>query len=176
MLKFVPDDRFGNTYYVQYYGNTLAADGSTTLIVEEGVYAINAMAVSAEEGSVSGAGAYDGGESVTLSAIPAKGYRFKQWTLNGEKVSDQAEYEFEADGDKCYFAEFEEEESFRGDCDGDGEINRADRIYLARALAGWEGYDVPGKDVADFNDDGEVDRQDRMYLARSLAGWEGYIY
>ena len=61
-----------------------------------------------------------------------------------------------------------------GDCNGDGVLDRQDRMYLARALAGWENYEIPGTAVADLNVDGVVDRQDRMYLARNLAGWEGY--
>lgn len=61
-----------------------------------------------------------------------------------------------------------------GDINGDGEINAKDRMYLARALAGWDGYTVPGIELADFNGDGEVNAKDRMYLARKLAGWEGY--
>ncbi|MBQ8118993.1 MAG: dockerin type I repeat-containing protein [Lachnospiraceae bacterium] len=61
-----------------------------------------------------------------------------------------------------------------GDINGDGDINAKDRMYLARALAGWDGYAVPGVELADFNGDGEVNAKDRMYLARKLAGWEGY--
>lgn len=61
-----------------------------------------------------------------------------------------------------------------GDINGDGEVNAKDRMYLARALAGWDGYTVPGIELADFNGDGEVNAKDRMYLARKLAGWEGY--
>ena len=61
-----------------------------------------------------------------------------------------------------------------GDINGDGDIDAKDRMYLARALAGWDGYTVPGVELADFNGDGEVNAKDRMYLARKLAGWEGY--
>ena len=61
-----------------------------------------------------------------------------------------------------------------GDINGDGEVNAKDRMYLARALAGWEGYTVPGIELADFNGDGEVNAKDRMYLARKVAGWDGY--
>ena len=61
-----------------------------------------------------------------------------------------------------------------GDINGDGEVNAKDRMYLARALAGWDGYTVPGIELADFNGDGEVNAKDRMYLARKLAGWDGY--
>lgn len=62
----------------------------------------------------------------------------------------------------------------KGDANGDGEVNRADRIYLARAIAGWDGYELPPASVADFNGDGEVNRADRIYLARAIAGWDGY--
>ena len=61
-----------------------------------------------------------------------------------------------------------------GDVNGDSSVNRADRMYLARAIAGWEGYELPSCEVADFNGDGVVNRADRMYLARAIAGWEGY--
>ncbi|MBQ8118994.1 MAG: GBS Bsp-like repeat-containing protein [Lachnospiraceae bacterium] len=62
----------------------------------------------------------------------------------------------------------------KGDINGDGTVNAKDRMYLARALAGWDGYTVPDVELADFNVDGAVNAKDRMYLARKLAGWEGY--
>ena len=40
--------------------------------------------------------------------------------------------------------------------------------------AGWEGFELPAPEVADFNGDGKVNRQDRVYLARALANWENY--
>ena len=61
-----------------------------------------------------------------------------------------------------------------GDVNGDGKLNRQDRIYLSRALAGWTGYEVPDASVADLTGDGKVNRQDRIYLSRALAGWDGY--
>lgn len=61
----------------------------------------------------------------------------------------------------------------RGDVNGDGNINRQDRVFLARSLAGWDGYSA-ATDTADINGDGNVNRQDRVYLARALAGWAGY--
>ena len=64
--------------------------------------------------------------------------------------------------------------TLRGDINGDGLANRADRVYLARALAGWTGYNMPGTSVGDVNRDDTVNRADRVYLARALAGWDGY--
>ena len=63
----------------------------------------------------------------------------------------------------------------KGDINWDCEVNRADRMYLARAIAGWDGYKLPSCEMADFNDDGIVNRADRMYLARAIAGWGGYV-
>ena len=73
-----------------------------------------------------------------------------------------------------FFALVDDLEALFGDINGDGEVNAKDRMYLARALAGWDGYTVPDIELADFNGDGEVNAKDRMYLARKLAGWDGY--
>lgn len=63
-----------------------------------------------------------------------------------------------------------------GDVTGDGVLTNKDRVYLARYLAGWEGYDesVIDKTAADVNCDGVLTNKDRVYLARHLAGWDGY--
>ncbi len=61
-----------------------------------------------------------------------------------------------------------------GDVNGDGSVNRADRNYLIKALAGWDGYPITNKDAADVNKDGTVNRADRNYLIKALAGWAGY--
>ncbi len=39
-------------------------------------------------GSVTGGGEYNGGETVTLTAIPDNGYRFAGWTVTGASVAD----------------------------------------------------------------------------------------
>ena len=82
-------------------------------------------------------------------------------------------------GDDTYDAEYhftgaDNPVDMKGDVNGDGVKNRQDRVYLARALAGWEGYTLPDAAVADVNGDGKVNRQDRVYLARALAGWDDY--
>lgn len=63
-----------------------------------------------------------------------------------------------------------------GDVNGDGEVKNSDKVYLARHLAGWEGYEIlpTGSAVADVNHDGVLKNSDKVYLARHLAGWEGY--
>jgi len=61
-----------------------------------------------------------------------------------------------------------------GDVNGDGEADEWDVTYLARHLAGWNGYEVIDRVAADVSGDGEVDEWDVTYLARHLAGWNGY--
>ena len=54
-----------------------------------GALANHIVAVSATiGGSVTGGGEYNGGETVTLTAVPDNGYRFAGWTVTGASVAD----------------------------------------------------------------------------------------
>ena len=62
-----------------------------------------------------------------------------------------------------------------GDDNGDGKIRIGDKAVLARAVAGWTGYDkLLNEEAADINGDGKIDSGDRMLLERHLAGWSRY--
>lgn len=62
-----------------------------------------------------------------------------------------------------------------GDANGDGKIRIGDKAVLARAVAGWTGYDkLLNEEAADINGDGKIDSGDRMLLERHLAGWSRY--
>ena len=65
--------------------------------------------VSAEKGGkVSGGKDVSAGESVTVTAMPDKGYVFEGWYRpNGEKVSEKAEYTFKVNGNTALIAKFE---------------------------------------------------------------------
>ena len=92
------------------------ADGTTTVAHE--VYdfgdltTINVtIAASAKDANgnpvaatVSGGGDFNVGTQVTLTANPASGYSFQGWYLDGEKVSDGADYTFTALADAEYTA------------------------------------------------------------------------
>ncbi|MCR5013957.1 MAG: choice-of-anchor J domain-containing protein [Bacteroidales bacterium] len=78
-----------------------AAGGATV-----NTYTITASANPTAGGSVSGAGTYDEGETVTLTATPATGYQFSRWTRNGTQVSTNASYSFTASADAAYVAQF----------------------------------------------------------------------
>jgi len=60
-----------------------------------------------------------------------------------------------------------------GDASGNGTIDAFDCVYIARAIAGFPGYDID-PDTMDVSGDGIVDAWDCTYLARFLAGIPGY--
>ena len=60
----------------------------------------------AEGGTVSGSGAYAEGTGCTLTATPAEGYTFQNWTENGEVVSTENPYTFTVTGDRELVANF----------------------------------------------------------------------
>ena len=68
------------------------------------VYTITA---SAENGTVEGAGTYVEGTSVTLTATANEGYKFVNWTKEGEEVSTDATYTFTATENVTLTANFE---------------------------------------------------------------------
>lgn len=57
-------------------------------------YEITATANSDEWGTVTGGGTYEEGATCTLTATPAEGYAFVNWTKDGEVVSTEATYSF----------------------------------------------------------------------------------
>ena len=70
-------------------------------------YTIAATANPTGGGTISGAGEYDDGASVTLTATPNAGYRFVKWTEGGSEVSTEATYSFSATANRTLEAEFE---------------------------------------------------------------------
>ncbi|QIA07333.1 InlB B-repeat-containing protein [Draconibacterium halophilum] len=60
-----------------------------------------------EQGTTSGEGTYEAGESVPISAVPADGYSFVSWTAGDSVVSVNAEYTFTAEEDITLTANFE---------------------------------------------------------------------
>jgi hypothetical protein len=70
-------------------------------------YEIAAVIAPSESGVVNGAGTYNHGEEVTLTATANEGYKFINWTENGDVVSEEAEYSFEITKDRNLVANFE---------------------------------------------------------------------
>ncbi len=69
-------------------------------------YSIGLMASPATGGTVHGAGTYDGGQILTISAVPAAGYVFSHWSENGALVSGAASYTFAVSAHRVLVAQF----------------------------------------------------------------------
>lgn len=69
--------------------------------------ALGELAQRADGGTVTGAGDYAQGASVTVTAVPKSGYAFVKWTENGQEVSRDASYTFSATGERNLVAVFE---------------------------------------------------------------------
>ena len=97
-------------------GNTVSYYPSFSFTVTENAHyvahfnlqqhTVNASANPAEGGTVSGGGSYQHGATVTLVATPNEGYRFLQWTKDGEVVSSDASFSFTANGSGTFIAQF----------------------------------------------------------------------
>ena len=57
-------------------------------------------------GTTSGGGTYDTGSSVTITAVPAAGYRFLNWTESGVSVSASTSYTFTLSSSRILVANF----------------------------------------------------------------------
>ena len=66
------------------------------------------VTTNATNGTVTGAGVYEEGTSVTLTATADAGYQFKNWTVAGAEVSTANPYTFTVDADITVTANFEE--------------------------------------------------------------------
>jgi flagellar hook assembly protein FlgD len=55
-----------------------------------------------------------------------------------------------------------------GDVNGDGEVDIADAMYLAKHVIKITGFEDIIEEAADVNDDGEIDTSDAMYLAKHV--------
>ena len=69
-------------------------------------YTITATANPTNGGQVEGSGIYNYGTTATLTATPATGYHFVNWTKNGTVVSTSANYSFVVNGSATLVANF----------------------------------------------------------------------
>lgn len=113
--NLVVDNLLDKTSYVAMTRSFCGTDSSelsepitfTTLAVMYNI-ALNILP-DEEAGTVKGAGSYEKGESVTITATPAASYLFVAWqTENGVKVSEDATYTFIATANVTYTALFVE--------------------------------------------------------------------
>ncbi len=91
-----------SAYQVASYWN------SFTNYIEICPYTVFASANPIEGGTITGTGMYDEGSVVSLTATPAEGYTFVNWTENDEEVSTDATYSFTVTSDRTLVANFSE--------------------------------------------------------------------
>ena len=124
-VRFIVEDKagdgingeYGAGYYKVYDGKgnvIIQSDGKyayeeCNVIYLDGVLPVVNVTVSVNPeyaGSVTGEGNYILGEGVTLIATPNDGYKFLNWTENGNVVSENAEYSFEITSYRDLMANF----------------------------------------------------------------------
>ena len=90
------------------YTFTVTSDRYLVANFEENIvyYTVTLSANPADGGSVNGAGTYEEGTSVTVTATPAEGYSFVNWTEDGTAVSADAAYTFTISGNRTLVANF----------------------------------------------------------------------
>ena len=94
--------------FTQTRGTTMFAGEDSTVVVPEGSARI--FLTASGPGSVSGAGIFEIGSQVTVTATPNAGARFVGWKPNGDEniVSTNASYTFTLQGQEDLIAMFEE--------------------------------------------------------------------
>lgn len=88
---------------------TFTVSGNRTLtarFVEAAVYTIAATIDPEGSGTVTGAGQYQEGATVTLIATPADGYQFTGWQEGGQTVSTDTTYTFTATENRTFVGAF----------------------------------------------------------------------
>ncbi len=88
---------------------TFTVTGNRTLVANftMSTYTITATADPTVGGTVTGGGTFNQGQSCTLTATPATGYNFVNWTKNGQQVSTNATYTFTVTESATYVAHFQ---------------------------------------------------------------------
>lgn len=89
---------------VMYYGNEV-----NFVTLQTNSYTINVSANPSEGGTAKGDGTYNQGQSCTVIATAANGYRFTNWTEGGNVVSTNANYTFTVNDDRTLVANFSEQ-------------------------------------------------------------------
>ena len=103
------DVTFGNGVPI-YHGSGLSSSFQQELNINCAVatapHTIVAVADPEEGGSVEGAGTYESGTNITLTATPNAGYSFCYWSENGQQISTNATYSFLVNADRDLVAHF----------------------------------------------------------------------
>ena len=94
-FHFTSSATVGTNYTLHYtaVNSSNTWEGDVTVTADQ-VYTVTVASNNADYGTVSGGGQYHYGASCTVTATPADGYMFTNWTQNGSVVSTNASYAF----------------------------------------------------------------------------------
>ena len=112
-VKFPAFERTGYTFAGWTpTGTTISQDTTFTAQWQKDTvnYAVTVSANPTAGGTVSGGGTFAEGTQVTVTATPATGYHFVNWTENGTEVSTEATFTFNATVDRNLIAIFAKNE------------------------------------------------------------------
>ncbi len=97
----VNDNESSNTFIIMTEDKTVTANFTIN------THTLTVVANPAEGGDVTGGGDYDYGTSITITATANEGYTFENWTLGGDVVSTEPEFDYEMpDNDVTLTANF----------------------------------------------------------------------
>ncbi len=154
------------------------------------IHEIQVSASPGAGGSVSGAGLYDHGDTVTVVATPAPtGYRFVNWTENGLEVSVERSFSFTASQARSLVANFAEIPTYQitlnasplegGSVIGESIYNEGDTVTVTAVpssafytFAGWFENEILVSSERGYTFTAAADRN----LVAHFNYWDGVLY
>ena len=112
-VEAVPDEGFHFTSWSDGIiqnsrtDQNITADINVTAFFEINTYSVSLSALPIDAGTVSGAGLFEHGQAVDVSALPFENHDFKYWTEEDTIVSDNPNYRFLAETNRELTAHFE---------------------------------------------------------------------
>ena len=142
-----------------------------------------------EAGKITGEGAYEEGEEVTVEAEPEEGYEFIKWKEDGEEITSDKDYKLEVSDDITLEAQFEKIEhevslelndEEKGEVSGSGTYEEGEEVKIEAVPDNEDNY-VFEYVFKNWTKNGEEISTDKSYQfqvtedKRVVANFERYI-
>ena len=105
----IPNVTDGNQYRIRVISTNYPMIGGNiqNITIQSPTYTITTSSNPDNGGTTTGSGTYQQGQSCTITATPAAGYSFVNWTKNGTQVSTEPSYTFTVTENASYVAAFQ---------------------------------------------------------------------